>query len=190
LLELGLQVPEVYGDPAILLSLIQPGIAPMGAVGKVGIIPHLADLKRAASLLGDKAALQVIDLSGGIESVLGNLTCCQCVFSSSLHGIIVAQAYGIPALWFKYGDIGGDDVKFDDYFLSVGIAPYPPFKLSVGACDPDGLLQMVASNHGLALCARGVLDRLRLGLLRSFPLPLNALGMALVEHLSEDEGHA
>jgi len=44
-----------------------------------------------------------------------------------LHGVIVAQAYGIPAIWIQFSDkLSGDNVKYEDYFLSVGIQPYQP----------------------------------------------------------------
>lgn len=44
----------------------------------------------------------------------------------ALH--IVAHAYNIPALWFKFtGMINKDNIKFYDYFSSVDIINYQPF---------------------------------------------------------------
>jgi hypothetical protein len=63
----------------------------------------------------------VIDLCQTVEKVVADITSCDCIFSSSLHGLIVAHAYGIPAVWIRPGGpIMGDDVKFHDYFASVG----------------------------------------------------------------------
>jgi len=40
------------------------------------------------------------------------------VVSSSLHGLIVAQAYGVPWVWLDVIDhqLGGKDFKFEDFF--------------------------------------------------------------------------
>ena len=51
------------------------------------------------------------------------------IFSTSLHGLIISHAYGIPAIWIKAGNIGTDGFKFKDYFSSVNIPYYSPIKL-------------------------------------------------------------
>ena len=46
---------------------------------------------------------------------------CEKIFSTALHGLIVADAYGIPNQWVEVdGRIGGDKMKFRDFLCSVG----------------------------------------------------------------------
>lgn len=46
---------------------------------------------------------------------------CQCIISSSLHGIIIADAYKVPNIWTSFSNNKSKDneFKFQDYFLSV-----------------------------------------------------------------------
>lgn len=126
LLKLGLEVPEVYGDPALLLPYYyQPKIEKDYAIG---IIPHYNDFKKVNDFYTDKPNVLLIDLmTNDVESTTNRILKCEKIVSSSLHGIIVAHAYGIPAVWQKFSnDVFGDDIKYQDYFESVGIPNYKP----------------------------------------------------------------
>ncbi|HFZ2104221.1 TPA: hypothetical protein ACIJ01_005551, partial [Klebsiella pneumoniae] len=73
--------------------------------------------------------IKVIDLkTKDIEFVVDEIISCEYILSTSLHGVIVAQAYDIPTLWIKHNDINTDGIKFYDYFDSVGIKPYDGFE--------------------------------------------------------------
>jgi len=109
-------IPEVYGDPAILLPLFyQPTT---GKTFDIGIVPHYVE----------RAEFQVIDPSVTVIDVtqpdwrvtVDQIYNCSLVYSSSLHGIIVAEAYGIPAVWISATDrVIGGGFKFRDYFAST-----------------------------------------------------------------------
>lgn len=107
-------VPEIYGDPALLLPLIyRPTIE---IKHKIGIIPHYVDKKIAP--IKDE---HLIDIQADWKKVVDEILSCEKIISSSLHGIVIAEAYGIPAVWARYSDnIIGGDFKFQDYFLGTG----------------------------------------------------------------------
>lgn len=119
LLQLGYSCPEVYGDPAVLLPKYYfPDIAKRYALG---IVPHLVDRDAIKKLYGNNKDVLIIDLqTGDIESVIRQILSCGSTLSSSLHGLILSVAYGIPTKWIKCaGKIMGDDTKFYDYFASL-----------------------------------------------------------------------
>ncbi|WP_156383835.1 hypothetical protein [Methylobacterium sp. Leaf456] len=70
-----------------------------------------------------------------IDAVLS----CRRILSSSLHGLILAHAYGIPATWLKISDRPlGDDFKFRDYWASIGRDDVSPVEARGGALiDPE-----------------------------------------------------
>ncbi len=113
-------VPEVYGDPAILLPLIYKPNADTKKTHKVGILPHYID-----KVLWEEKTLppdtKFIDIESNWKKVIDEIVSCELIKTSSLHGIIVAEAYGIPVIWEKYSDnILGGEFKFQDYFLGTG----------------------------------------------------------------------
>lgn len=110
----------VYGDPAILLPLVYtPQIEKKY---ECGLIPHLKDYQSVKKIYN---SANIINLkTENIEKTIDRIASCKFILSTSLHGIIVAHAYGIPALWIKKGDISTDGIKFQDYFSSVNIPPY------------------------------------------------------------------
>lgn len=128
LAELGYQVPEVTGDPALLLPLVyNPEVE---KENKLGIVPHHTQFEHFAPYQ-EQHGIKVINLLDDIERVIDHILSCQYIISSSLHGLIVAQAYGIPALWYYYPHINwyGEDIKFLDYLSSVDIEEYEPLEL-------------------------------------------------------------
>lgn len=69
----------------------------------------------------------MLDLTDPIESILEGIAGSRVTLSTSLHGVIVSHAFGVPSLWItadeaRGNSLHGDDVKFKDYFESVGLA--------------------------------------------------------------------
>ncbi|PRD56490.1 polysaccharide pyruvyl transferase family protein [Sphingobacterium gobiense] len=128
----GIDCPTCYGDPALLLPLIyNPTIAP---IYEYGIIPHYADWDAnwVKQYRSDKNMLVInIMTSNNHELFVKQLKSCRKIVTSSLHGLILAQAYGIPVCAIKLSDsVAGGEFKFADYLLSVGRVPKERINLS------------------------------------------------------------
>jgi predicted O-linked N-acetylglucosamine transferase (SPINDLY family) len=144
LLSQGIECPEVYGDPALLYPrFYQP--KSVKKKYKLGIIPHYIDKENPWVLQQyDKQGIAVLnvqteDLNSFVDAVLS----CERVVSSSLHGLIVADAYGVPSLWARFSDqVIGGDFKFQDYFASVGRTEDKPLLIN----DPSVSLETVFSS--------------------------------------------
>lgn len=119
--EEGFRGTSVYGDPALLVPLI---ISPSKLkINDIAIIPHWSETEYFIEKYGKK--YKIIDLrTRDIKNVIEQITSCNRILSTSLHGIIVSHAYGVPALWIKHKNLHESNFKFYDYFSSVGIKEY------------------------------------------------------------------
>lgn len=126
LLKHGYQVPEIFGDPALLLpDYYNPNIPKKYTYG---FVPHYNDLKAIKNWFSNRKDICIIDMmTNDVEAKTNELLSCKKIISSSLHGIIVAHTYDIPAVWQKFsGEVFGDDIKYRDYFESVNMSSYQP----------------------------------------------------------------
>ncbi|MGJ8684481.1 MAG: polysaccharide pyruvyl transferase family protein [Nonlabens sp.] len=124
--ELGYDCPAVYGDPALLLPLhYRPRVEKKY---QLGIVPHINDYEHVLEWYKDHDRIKIINFkTNDVEHTTNEILSCKHILSSSLHGIIVAHAYQIPAVQVQFSDrIYGDGVKYHDYLMSVGLDPYDP----------------------------------------------------------------
>lgn len=143
--ELGLKPPKVVGDPALLLPLIYN--SKIEKKYKLGIIPHYVDYDLIKNNINDPSILIVNLRNSNVETVINQILSCENIISSSLHGIIVSQAYKIPALWYKFSDnLAGDDIKFEDYFSSVSIKNYSPFIINLLKITANDIVEIINKN--------------------------------------------
>lgn len=117
--------PEIpFGDPGLFIPEIAPKA--VGGQGHVGLIPH-------HSMLGSPVVRNLRDALGGAEvldftdpdfmATLARLSQSRLIVSSSLHGLIFADAYGIPSMfWNEAGE--ENEWKFRDYYGGVGREGY------------------------------------------------------------------
>lgn len=116
--ELGFDCPEVYGDPGILL----PHFLPYKEATKfaVGVVPHFVDYDDAVRHFAHHPTVRIINVLNDMPEVVQQIAECNAIVSSSLHGIIIANAYGRPALRAIFSNrIVGDGVKYVDYAQSI-----------------------------------------------------------------------
>lgn len=132
-LDYKIECPEIYGDPALLMPFFyNPNITKKY---KYGIIPHYVDVNDSwVNKFKNNNNVKIIDITN-TESELKNhrfindILECEIILSSSLHGIIAADAYGIPSYWIELSDkVVGNGFKFNDYFSSVKRPIMEPFK--------------------------------------------------------------
>lgn len=115
LMKCGYDCPEVYGDPAILMPMIyQPEV---DRHRDFGLIVHFDKLTESEKeQYGDnKISVLTRDYKTFINEICG----CKKIISSSLHGIILAEAYGVPAIMIQ-NDVENEMMKYWDYYYSTG----------------------------------------------------------------------
>lgn len=110
----GFAVPDVFGDPALLLPQLFPGRFRPRRLRPFVFVPNLHDL----SFIGGVSSHVVSPLGSWnrrIEAILE----AELVLASSLHGLIIAEAYGIPARYVRLSN-GESEFKYRDYYEGTG----------------------------------------------------------------------
>jgi hypothetical protein len=134
--------PEVYGDPAMLLPLIHD--RPVPKTHGVGLVTHYID--RDDPQVRAWKGRTIDPIRSNPLDVVDEIRACHSIVSSSLHGLIVAHAYGIPAAWVRFGDrLTGDDIKFRDHAAALGTQLRPAIRIEgtepvLGSLDTRPLL--------------------------------------------------
>lgn len=112
----GIRAPSVFGDPALLLPLYYMPDVPV--THEYGVAVRWSERKWAQASYGP--GVKLIDFgSTDVEGVIRDLLSCRRIVTSSLHGLVVADAYGIPSAWLASDSPRGGVYKFYDYFASV-----------------------------------------------------------------------
>jgi polysaccharide pyruvyl transferase WcaK-like protein len=115
--DFGIDVPAVYGDPVWILPSIFN--EPVEKRYELGVIPHIQDIEgtspdslpRTSSsrcVVDEDLATSIIVFNTwheptweGIKAKLRLMLSCKRIVSQSFHGVVIAEAYGIPVLHFR-----------------------------------------------------------------------------------------
>ena len=120
LLNVGIKCPMIYGDPAMLMPLIYT--PKINKHNKYVIIRHMGDEKKEnISNRNDLIELQI--KTDNWQNAIDVIASSKGVISSSLHGIILAESYGIPAVLLKPHK-ETDMFKYEDYYFGTGRMDY------------------------------------------------------------------
>ncbi len=135
-------IPKVYGDPGLLLPLCFP-VHNNEPEYDIGIVPHYAfrlnpamhafKLGKNLSAPFSKSKIKrvkVISPKIPVHDFLAQINNCKVIVANSLHGLIVAMAYGKPCVWIHFekdpfegrvtSPFVGDTFKYLDFLQSVG----------------------------------------------------------------------
>lgn len=136
----GCNVPEVYGDPALLFRYLYEPKKLNLSVADLCLVPHLGDCGEdfpwwtnlnGTSLIprfsyydhrAKNQTVRVLDIrTPDAAAFIDLLSTCKLVASASLHGMVLAEAYNITWSWVRLRQKYEDPFKYNDFFLSLGI---------------------------------------------------------------------
>lgn len=121
LLEHGIECPEVYGDPALLIPLYYKPLYKTKKF-KLGIIPHYTEISFIPKHLSNNKEVNIINVNGYSNwlEFIEKINECEYIISSSLHGLIISEGYGIPNQWIEFKEAPRRSrFKYDDFYASI-----------------------------------------------------------------------
>lgn len=121
----GIPAPDIFGDPVWLLPRIWP-LADVEKTHELGVILHITELtdqRPGVSYRPDYTRYDIPEEWAGrikiintysdatpaaMREKVAEILSCRRIVSTSLHGLVIAETYGIPCAWFAtYGGDGG-----------------------------------------------------------------------------------
>lgn len=113
----------VLGDPGLLADELVP---PQDRIYELGVVPHWSDTALAQDPRFSIYNPKIIDVTKDPLQVITEIAQCKKIVSSSLHAIILADAFGIPRRIELAPDMisnpyEGGTFKWEDYSLSIGM---------------------------------------------------------------------
>ena len=119
LLERDVECPEVFGDPALLLPMLRPDLVELSRERRHGVtfVSHIDDP------FGSKPrGMHSLSPRADVEKILRAVVQSELVIATSMHPVIVAEAFGVPAR--SIVNASEPEFKFADYYLSTGRPDY------------------------------------------------------------------
>ncbi|MEM7320909.1 MAG: polysaccharide pyruvyl transferase family protein [Pseudomonadota bacterium] len=162
---LGLETNS-FGDPGLLADRLLADRP--SRQDRIAFVPHhsMMDDPDVLALANTEAALDLIGPETDPLDVCARIASARHVVSASLHGLVLADAFGVPSTWLSPGT--QSRLKYHDYAASIGRPLIAPVNLS----DVTAVLRSLSDNDRLEY--QSGIDRARSDLLTAFPAHLCA----------------
>lgn len=152
------------GDPAVLMPrYFQTDVSKKR---NVGFVPHFSDEGDIQEALNQINArdVQIISVKQKPEDFITQICQCRLIFSTSLHGLILADSYNIRNKWVSFSDrLLGGPFKFEDYYSTTD----SPHEVPARPRTPWELKQMLLRAD--SICSVKAYTECKNELLESFP---------------------
>lgn len=158
------------GDPGLLADCLL-GSAPKKKY-RLGIVPHYVDLESPmVKEFSYQKGVKVISPLNTPEEVVRDIATCECIISSSLHGLIAADSIGTPNAHIKISDgLTGGLYKFEDYY---SVFSGPPRHILLNSGDVSGKSSEIIAQKVKRLYKNPAnLNKIKNDLVKSFPKPI------------------
>lgn len=110
----GITVPAVFGDPALLTRRLLGERFPTPDVkAPVAIVPNFQDLALVSDW--ENVVSPMLPWPKVIRAIVGS----ELVISTSLHGLVIADSFGIPCVYLRLSE-HENLFKYEDYVLGSG----------------------------------------------------------------------
>jgi hypothetical protein len=126
------------GDPGILVGRLRPRPERRW---DVALVPHGHHRSHSSFLALAEAAgyrVHVVNVHQPAKGVVREIAASGAVITTSLHGLVTADAYGIPAAWTTLEpELGGGSFKFRDYesVITPGSSRFVRFEPGMSLAD-------------------------------------------------------
>ena len=158
------------GDPGLLLANLFRRVPQRWEVGVVPHYIHHEDPEMKRLIAGAPESTTVINVRKQPIDVARHIASCRAIVTTSLHGLIVADSLGIPAVWLTgTRALAGGDFKFLDHESVVRPAQPRNFRMDELESLAEGVAKAVrcdthrvaAAQEALALAASRIPETTR-----------------------------
>lgn len=132
LIKKNIEVPDVFGDPGLLVGELWPreDFLGDGPMYPLTVVPNLNDSGRFPQ------GPEFLHPSDGLRACMSRIARSEFVTGSSLHAIVLAESWGIPARLIR--SASEPDFKYEDYYLGSGRDGFAPAATVRSAIEMGG----------------------------------------------------